>query len=258
MLTGINKQKTRRVLKEKSVAVAVLLLAAPAFAASHAAQMTSDYIDARISLDYPGFEGLSVDDLGKGHFPVVTMKPLLQPWRPVKAERKGSCVEYRSPKTAPSKAPRWAIEIKAKEILFKSHWSADDPPEPLVLDADTSVSHVTLLGLIETNGSIRLPALMHFPDQGTFQISTDLKHADSLGYETTRKNSKIIFPCATREHSALTYRLNVICIHPNIPGITADARFDGFRRGWLNIFQINPQRRILANNAGSDSCGFCY
>jgi|GEM_PF-7084996 len=258
MLTGINKQKTRRVWKGISAAIAVLLSAAPVFAANHAAQITSDNIDAKISLDYPGFEELSVDSLGNGRFAMVTLKPPLQPWRPVKAERKGSRVEYRGPDTAPSEAPRWAIEIKAKEILFKSHWSADDPPEPLVLDADTSVSHVTLLGLMETNGAIRLPALLHFPDQGTFQISANLKHADSLGYATTRKNSKIIFPSATREHPELTYCLSVICIHPNIPGITADARFDCIRRNWLNIFQLNPQRRVLANNAGSDSCGFCY
>jgi Bacterial alpha-L-rhamnosidase 6 hairpin glycosidase domain len=245
------------VSKKIPAVLAILLLAASAFAASHPAHITTEYIDATISLDYPGFEGLSVDSLGKGHFPVVTMKPP-QPLPPVKAIREGSRVEYRGPTAAPSQAPRWAIEIKAKEILLKSHWSADDPPEALVLDADSSVSHVTLLGLLETNGSIRLPALMHFADQGTFQISTDLKHADSLGYATTRKNSKIIFPCATREHPVLIYRLEVVCIHPEIPTLDADARFDGFRRDWLNIFQINPQRRVLANNAGSDSCGFCY
>jgi hypothetical protein len=246
------------------VGFVILLLAAPAFAAdtnapaSRTARVTTDYIDAKISLDYPGFEGLSLDSLGKEHFPLVTMKPPAQPWRPVKAERKGSLVEYRSQNAARSEPPRWAIEIKAKGILFKSHWSAADPPEPLILDADTSVSHITLLGLIQTNGSIGLPALMPFPDQGTFRVSTDLKHADSLGYATTRKNVKITFPAATREHPALTYRLEVAVIHPRIPSIEADARFDGFRRDWLNIFQINPQRRMLANNAGSDSCGFCY
>jgi hypothetical protein len=56
----------------------------------------------------------------------------------------------------------------------------------------------------------------------------------------------------------LTYRLKVVAIHPKISGIDADSRFDGFRRDWLNIFQINPQRRLLSNNSGSDSCGYCY
>ena len=39
---------------------------------------------------------------------------------------------------------------------------------------------------------------------------------------------------------------------------TPTRGFDGFRRNWLNMFQLNPQRRVLSNNAGSDTCGFCY
>jgi Bacterial alpha-L-rhamnosidase 6 hairpin glycosidase domain len=249
--------------KEIPVAFAILLtasaLAASANApASHPARVTTDYIDAKLSLDYPGFEGLSVDSLGKEHFPLVAMKPPDKPWRPVKSECKSSRVEYRGPDAALSEPPRWAIEIETNEILLQSHWSADEPPEPLVLNADTSVSHVTLLGLMETNGSIRLPALMHFPGQGAFRISANLEHADPLSYATTRGETKIIFPGATRDHPMLIYRLTVVCIYPKIPGIDDDARFDGFRRNWLNIFQMNPQRRELANNAGSDSCGFCY
>ena len=247
MLLATNKQKSGLGSKELSVAVAILLLTASAMAAStnapasQAARVTTDYIDAKISLDYPGFEGLSVDSLGKEHFPLVTLKLPAQPWRPVKAERKGWRVEYRHPDAAPSQTPRWVIEIKEKEILFQSHWLADDPPEPLVLDADTRVNHVTLLGLVETNGSIRLPAIMHFPDQGSFRISTGLKQAAPLGYATTRKDVKITFPAATRAHPTLSYRLEVVCIHPDLPHLATDARFDGFRRDWLNIFQLNPQ-----------------
>ena len=223
-----------------------------------AARVTTDYIDAKICLNYPGFEGLSVDSLGKERFPLVPMGAPSETWRPVQATRRGDWVEYRGQGADPSEPPCWAIEIKTKEILFESHWSADDPPEPLLLDADTSVSHVTLLGLMATNGSIRLPAIMHFPDQGSFRISANLDRAGSLDYSATRKNVKITFPAATREHPALTYHLKVVAIHPKIPGIAADTRFDGFRRNWLNIFQVNPQRRMLANNAGSDTCGFCF
>ena len=45
-----------------------------------------------------------------------------------------------------------------------------------------------------------------------------------------------------------------VCIHPDVPGIAGDRRFDGFRRNWLNIFQINPKLRVLANHAASDNC----
>jgi hypothetical protein len=37
-----------------------------------------------------------------------------------------------------------------------------------------------------------------------------------------------------------------------------DARFDGFRRNWLNILQLSPHWRMLANHAASDTCAFCY
>ena len=33
-------------------------------------------------------------------------------------------------------------------------------------------------------------------------------------------------------------------------------RYDGFRRDWLNIFQVNPRVQMLANNASSDPCSF--
>lgn len=244
------------------IGLAAFTLTACAHAApqsgANSARVTTSFIDANISLDYPGFDGLSLDSLGKDHFPLVTMNSPAKPWRRLKTEREGSRVEYRDPDATPSDRPFWAIEVKTQEILFESHWSANHSPEPLVLDTDTSVSHVTLLGLMDTNGSIQLPALMHIPDQGTFRISANVRNPTPLGYETTRKNVKITFPPATRAHPTLTYHLQVVAIHPDIPGLARDARFDGFRRDWLNIFQINPQRRVLSNNAGSDTCAFCY
>ncbi|HEY1791151.1 MAG TPA: hypothetical protein VGJ73_23585 [Verrucomicrobiae bacterium] len=225
--------------------------------AGDAMRITTKYIDAKIALNYPGFEGLSVDSLGKEHFPLVAINPPSAPApRATYAKVRGSRVEYRgSNASAPA---RWVIEVRNDEIRLESRWSADDPPEPFVINADANACHVTLLGLLETNGSIQLPAIMHFPDQGSFQISGSSDDAGPLGYSATRRNVKITFPPATRERSHLTYRLKVVAIHPKISGIEADPRFDGFRRDWLNIFQINPQRRLLSNNSGSDSCGFCY
>ncbi len=236
----------------------VTTLSAARAAAPSATRLTTHYIDAKISLDYPGFEGLSVDSLGKEHFPLVVMIPPPNP-SAISAEVHDSRVEYRRPGTNRSEPPRWAIEVGKNEIRLESHWSADDPPEPLVLNANTSVSHVTLLGLLETNGSVQLPAIMSFPDQGLFRITARPDNVGPLGYATTRRNVKITFPAATPGHPKVIYRLKVTALYPKIPGIAGDARFDGFRRNWLNIFQINPQRRVLSNNAGSDTtCAFCY
>ncbi|HTV39731.1 MAG TPA: hypothetical protein VMF08_04090 [Candidatus Sulfotelmatobacter sp.] len=47
-------------------------------------------------------------------------------------------------------------------------------------------------------------------------------------------------------------------IHPEVEGVDLDVRFDAIRRDWLDILQISPKWRMLANNASSDTCGFCY
>ncbi|MGH7868897.1 MAG: MGH1-like glycoside hydrolase domain-containing protein, partial [Candidatus Dormibacteraceae bacterium] len=59
-------------------------------------------------------------------------------------------------------------------------------------------------------------------------------------------------PTAARPH--VDYSLEVVAIYPGPPPLAKDPRFDGFRRNWLNIFQLSPSRRALANNAASDVC----
>ncbi len=242
--------------KKPLIGLAVVLMAATAF--GDAARITTHFISADISADYPGFTGLSVDSLGAGHFSLVPLSPASANSGPWRALRHGSGVEYFRQDAPASASPCWTIRIKSKEIWLESHWSTDDPPEPLVMDLDTGVTYPTLLGLVETNGSIQFPALLHFPGQGTFQISARRGRDLSLGYAATRKDVRITFPAASSENPKRAYRLDVVDIFPKIPGVAKDARFDGFRRNWLNIFQINPQRRVLSNNAGSDTCAFCY
>jgi len=226
----------------------------------HSMRVTTDYIDAKVSLDYPGFEGLSLDSLGKEHFPLVMIDQPAKPWLPTQAQRRGSRVEYRRPATSSSKPARWTIEIKKKEILLVSHWSADDPPEPLALHVETRVSHVTLLGSMEANGSIQLPAIMHFPDQGTFRISVEPASVRSLGYAAryAAKVVQITFSGATQENPTVKYQWKVVDIHPRVAGIDSDALFDGFRRDWLNIFQLSPHFHTLANNVNGATCAFVY
>ncbi len=43
---------------------------------------------------------------------------------------------------------------------------------------------------------------------------------------------------------------------PGKASIENDPRYDGYRRDFLTILQINPRRRVLANNSASDPCAF--
>ena len=67
---------------------------------------------------------------------------------------------------------------------------------------------------------------------------------------------KVTFPAATAAARQVDYTLDVVEIHPGTPELARDPRFDGFRRDWLNIFQLNPRLRVLANHASSDPCAF--
>ncbi len=245
------------------MALIVLTQLAASSAPTQTTRITTDYIDADISLRSVGFEGLSIDSLGKERFPLINVRPP-SPGPAVQATRRGSRVEYFKRGAPRPTSPRWVIEIHNREIRLKSQWTAEDPPEPLVLDADNSLCHVTLLGRMNPDGSVQLPAIMHFPDRGTLRISAS--GAPALGYATgpgdmgeqQAKAVKISFPGATREHPEVQYRCRVVTVYPKLKGINRSPLFDGFRRNWLNILQLSPHWRTLANHAASDTCAFCY
>ncbi len=100
---------------------------------------------------------------------------------------------------------------------------------------------------------------MHFPGQGSVRITANVPDL-GLTYQSTRRQpiATLMFPGATFEHKRVVYTLDVTAIYPEVPGIADDARFDAFRRNWLNILQLNPAYAGLANNTASTSCAFCY
>jgi hypothetical protein len=67
---------------------------------------------------------------------------------------------------------------------------------------------------------------------------------------------KVTFPAASAALPHIDYILQVVAIYPGPQELARDPRFDGFRRNWLNIFQLNPRARALANHAASDVCAF--
>ena len=117
------------------------------------------------------------------------------------------------------------------------------------------------MGLLKENEQrIGLPALMHFPDMGSLRITSSIGNKSSLLYDASRYAAPpfvmIRFDAASVQNQVIEYTLDVVAIYPEISGIEKDARFDAYRRNYLNIFQINPRMRTLANHASSDICSF--
>jgi Bacterial alpha-L-rhamnosidase 6 hairpin glycosidase domain len=225
---------------------------------------TSKYLDAKISLLRPQVLRLSVDSLGRGKFRTGTLQPSSTPAgasQPTEARPTDAGVEYRGKGISTSTPARWTIDFNAKGLTLVSRWSQSDPPEPIVLEFNPKLSRATLLGTFNSDGSVRLPAILHLPGQGTVRITAIDDEKATLGYDALRTGGdyiKVSFPPATKERPHIEYRWQITTVSPQVAEIANDPRFDGFRRNWLNILQVNPRLRALSNNTASDTCALCY
>lgn len=221
--------------------------------------VSSRFFAVECSAAQPQFLGLRVDSLGKGTFKPSALRPPPAPERETVAKVVDGQLQYRA-KGLDAKAPaRWAFAFDERSIRMITQWSAADAPEPLVLDFDLRGNHATLLGLVKADQTVRLPAVLHLPDCGSLRVTAS-DPAISLPYDARRSvgpYARITFPPATEQHPRVEYRCEVTAIYPQLKSITGDARFDGFRRNWLNIFQVNPRLGAVANNSASDICASC-
>jgi hypothetical protein len=235
-------------------------------------QYHSAFLRVELAQDQPAFMVLAVDSLGKNKLSVSALRPPAKPQGAYELHRVGSTFEYRPSGDHTPAPPGWTFEFSARQIHLRSHFAGGNPPPPLVLNFNSQINHATLLGLINDDGSVRLPALLHLPDQGTFRITSSPAKGLALGYDalrhavdpspsrpTSRPEGdyvKVTFPAASAGTPDIDYNLEVVAIYPGPPELARDPRFDGFRRNWLNIFQLNPRLRVLANHAASDPCAF--
>ncbi len=232
----------------------------------------SAFMRVELAQDQPAFVALAVDSLGKNKLSLSALRPPARPERTYELSHVGSRFEYRPSGTPTGTPPGWTFEFSARQMHLRSHFSGGNPPPPLVLNFNSYLNHATLLGHINDDGSVRLPALLNLPDLGTFQINSSPAKGLALGYDGLRHAEvpspdkppseqegdyvKVTFSGASAGVPDVDYTLEVVAIYPGPPELASDSRFDGFRRNWINIFQLNPRIRALANNAASDPCAF--
>ncbi len=240
----------------------IFMLAATAGAQS--LQYGSRFLGVQMAADQPNFQSLAVDSLGKSKLSLNVMLPLVEPGRKYEVSHNGNAIEYRFAGASDEPAA-WSFTFSEKGFVIRSSYSKKNPPQALVWNFDPGGSHATLLGLLNDQGEMRLPALLNFPDHGTFRIlspaSNNVPGSSSLtlGYDATRGAENFIrvtFPPASERRPHVEYQLEVTAVYPDGPGIDNNSLYDGYRRDFLNILQINPRRRVLANNAASDAVAF--
>jgi hypothetical protein len=270
---GLSRKEFVPVRKISAIVFFLLMGISPAAARNAAVslQYQSPFLSVGLAPNQPALTSIAVDSLGKNRPIVNPLWPPSPPDRKYQVRRVGSKFEYRAAGTSNHSAPAWTFEFSAKQIRLHSSYLPEHPPEPIVLNFDSYDHHPTLLGLMNDDSSVRLPALLHLPDAGTFRITSSADKNISLPYDARRffdwspnlvykENHKayvkITIPAATASLPEVDYTFDVVSIYPKVAGIENDPRFDAFRRDWLNIFQLSPHRHMLANHAASDACAF--
>ena len=252
----------------KRFAFLMFVLSTLTLAAAHepvaAPEFQSSFLRVELASNQPAFSVLSVDSLGKKKLEKNPLRPPAAPSNAYEVRRVGQRYEYR-PAGSPESTPVWSFEFSDRRVQMTSTYSASNPPPSILLDINPFVSRGTLLGLFNDDGTIRLPAVWHLPDMGTFRITSTPAEGLALGYDALRHKDKktrindfvkVTFPGASAAKPHVTYTLDVVDVYPHLPQIANDPRFDGFRRDWLNIFQLAPRFRALANHAASDVVPF--
>ncbi len=227
-------------------------------------QYQSAYMRVEMAPDQPSFRALTVDSLGKSKLSANPLRAPAKTETAYQVRQVGSTYEYRASGASATAPPAWSFQFSPRQIHVRAHFDAGNPPPPLVLNFNPHLNHATLLGVMNDDGTMQLPALLHLPDLGTFRVTSSAGRGLALGYDAFRYEEggtsndyvRVTFPAATAALPQIDYNLEVVDIYPVSPKIAGDLRFDGFRRNWLNIFQLNPRRRVLANHAASDPCAF--
>ncbi len=264
----------RREFLKKAMGSAVAGIVAPSlfkqqsFAAAKSIADTglhfsSPSMEVQLSTSAPQFTHLNIDSLGKSKrgANVFDVSDAATGYRAIASSSSGLYrVEYRTSRPGGPGTAAWTVKISEKKIALISQWSEEAAPEPFSFRFNLSSCHSTVLGLLQKDKTLSIPALIHCPGQGSMRITANTNDHAGLIYQSQYKSTlaTLAFPAATQDRKRIVYTLEVVAIYPELKGIHGDDRFDPFRRNWLNVLQLSPSKGVLANNTASDSCALCY
>jgi hypothetical protein len=152
----------------------------------------------------------------------------------------------------------WRFRFDERNFSVISEYSARDSSGSLTLKFGKKQNHTTLLGIMLQKNKTKLPAILHFPDMGSFRITSD-RPGQLVNYDASRVKEpnyiSIALPAANAENRHADYSFKTVSVYPEFAGVEGQ-RYAGFRCNFLNLFQVNPRLQVLANNSCSDPCAF--
>jgi hypothetical protein len=221
----------------------------------------SSHLAVGLAPTTPAFSFFAVDSLGRGERLDNVVLHSKLPRGSNRVESLGqSAFRYTQPSEGRA-VEAWRGSFFKDRIVLRSEYVAGATVPPFLLLIDQRMNHATLLGqLVPGKLQASAPCVLHLPDHGTFRISANQKSA-ALDYDARRRQPenfvRVNFLPATKEQGMVEYTLEVTLIHPDLPGLADNPLYDGYRRNFLNLIQLHPRLRTLANNSSSDVCGFC-
>lgn len=217
----------------------------------------SDYYSIQLVEKAPFIKFFSVDGLGKK----ILSKNIIK-WKELEGNElfeisKISDSEVKIHPKGASTNEGWSFKFEKKKIVITSTYLPQNKIKSIDFIFDKRENHATLLGLMPERNKTQLPAIIHFPDMGTFQVVAD--HPMEIAYDANRRNKtnyiSISLPNADATAKSIRYTLTCKTIYPKFPGVKAE-KYEGYRRNYLNLFQVNPRLQVIANNSCSDPCAF--
>ncbi len=246
----------------RAMAILIFVLATQNLAAETKPDFISKYLALGFSRKAPALGYFSVDSKGEGS---VSWNPVLKQdslagSSNLRFEVKSDGEFAYSLNAAGKPSAVWTITCRKDLVILRSHYLSGVDAPPFTITFDQKSNHATLLGLMKAGERrMALPCVLHLPDMGTLRITSEISGL-YLDYDARRYVKTpfvyIAFPSAMAEHPIIEYELQVTAIYPDVAGIAGDSRYDGFRRSYLNLFQVNPRVQMLANNASSDPVPF--
>ncbi len=220
----------------------------------------SPYFKIQLKKDRPAFTFFSTDSLGGGMLSVNTILGT----DPSEGSGYESHIEQDSvayfSKAKRSDIPLWKCSASVRSFSLRTQWNENNAAAlPLTITFAQKVNYSTVLGIMEEKNVMQFPCVLHFPGMGSFRVYCS-DPSVTLFYDADRHTNKpfvkLSFPAADERHKDITYSFESVAIYPELDHISHNVRFDGFRRNFINLFQMNPRIYSLANNSASDACTF--